>query len=205
MIPAFLLLTQLVLGATLMWCSFCRLVKTDRETMREVRWSFIFQMIAGGLVFGAPVMPELMREATWEPWTTPYWVWIVLLASYSFIQLTTAVHWASGKVPTLFQRRREGDKPTPFFNGWPMAVVSVAVVLAFLIGPAVAIARAVAGDNWRHVPGDVAFMPPGSESRCGNAAGCIVFTVEGLRSLLRQAGGSCGRIPPLPGPEGGRT
>lgn len=114
MIPILLIL-QLVLGAVLMWCSFCRLVKTDNDTHREVRWAFIFELVASGLVFGAPVMPMLMPdEVSWASGETPYWVWIALLASFAFIQLTTAVHWATGKVPQLFQRRRAEDTPTPF-------------------------------------------------------------------------------------------
>ena len=53
---------QMLLAAALANSCFCRLVRTDSETIREVRLAIWFEALAAGLVLGAPVMPLLLPD-----------------------------------------------------------------------------------------------------------------------------------------------
>lgn len=186
-----LLVAQLLLASTLMWTCFCRLVKTDADTHREVRWSILFEGIAAGLVMGAPYLPLLMpREIHWMPFTTPLWVWVGLLVSVTLVQVVTARYWKDGTCPAPFQR-----------TGRPLGGVALAGLALLVAGmtaaPRMATADAAAQDNWRKVDGDMVQIPQGGEVRCLEATGCVVFTTDALREVLKRASGTCGRIPEL--------
>ncbi len=103
-IPAFLLLAQVLLGAALGYSCFCRLTKTDDDTVREIRWAIWFEGAMGLFVAGAPVLPLLVPEISWKAWTTPLWAWLALLAAATLVQLVTARLWRFN-VPQDFQRR----------------------------------------------------------------------------------------------------
>lgn len=112
-----LVLLQMICAAALAWSCFCRLVRVDLDTHREIRLTIWFEGLAAGLVFGAPVLPLLVPEITWEPWTTPRWIWLSLLVAATLIQLATAKYWNRG-VPAAFRfelpphpLRRSTDKP----------------------------------------------------------------------------------------------
>lgn len=104
-----LLAAQFGFAFALLWSCFCRLVKTDRWTVREIRWAIVLEAIAAMLVLGAPVIPLLIPELNgrgagrWKPWTTPGWIWLVLLVAATAVQLATAKYWRNG-VPHQFQR-----------------------------------------------------------------------------------------------------
>lgn len=190
-----LLIVQLVLAAMLMWTCFCRSVKTDRDTHREVRWAILFEGIAAGLVFGAPLMPVLMPPSgnhwapNWPAWSTPLGVWLVLLGAVTLVQLVTAKYWAQGQAPIQFQRtsaERTGGM----------------VFAALLLMVGITSALPARAQTWVDV-GDATFMPPGAELKCFNATGCMAFTVEEFRAILQRANGTCGRIPPAPAPSKG--
>lgn len=102
-LDAVLVVIQMVLAACLACSCFCRLVRTDCETIREIRMAIWFEAMAAGLVMGAPVIPWLVPEITWHPGTTPRWVWLVLLVSATAVQIVTARYWKSG-VPSVFQK-----------------------------------------------------------------------------------------------------
>lgn len=104
--PAFpLLLVQLAFGLALAYSCFCRLVKTDAETIREIRWAICFEGAAGLLVFGAPFMPMLVPELSgaWRPLTTPLWVWLSVLVACTLVQVATARFLHTGP-PADFQQ-----------------------------------------------------------------------------------------------------
>ena len=100
-----LVILQMLLAAALAHSCFCRLVRTDSETIREVRLAIWFEAMAAGLVLGAPVMPLLLPEADWEPGTTPTWIWLVLLLAAALVQIVTSRYWRGG-VPVDFQKRQ---------------------------------------------------------------------------------------------------
>lgn len=107
MMPVLLVL-QVVLAAMLAWSCFCRLVKTDHETVREIRLAIWFEAVAAGLVMAAPALPALVPQLLgtgllrWEPGETPTWIWLVLLAAATGMQLVTARYWRHG-TPTDFR------------------------------------------------------------------------------------------------------
>lgn len=103
-----LILLQMVLGLGLFYSGFCRLVKTNQNTFREVRWAIWFEAVMGGLTAGAPVLPVAIPEIYWQPWTTPYWVWVALLASATFLQVVVRRYWNDG-VPHEVQNETTDD------------------------------------------------------------------------------------------------
>ncbi len=106
---AALLCLQMLAAAALAWSCFCRLVRTDVETIREIRLSVWFEAVAAGLVLAAPVLPLLVPQLNgagmwrWQPWTTPWWIWLALLLSATGMQLVTAQYWRHG-TPQDFRR-----------------------------------------------------------------------------------------------------
>jgi len=98
-----LVLLQMVMALGLAYSCFCRLVRTDAETVREVRLAIWFEALAAGLVAGAPIVPLLVPEITWSPGTTPRWIWLVLLVAATFVQLVTSRYWRGG-IPRDFQK-----------------------------------------------------------------------------------------------------
>lgn len=107
---ALLLGVQFVFAAGLFWSCFCRLVKTNAETIREIRLAIWLESVAAALVMGAPILPLVMPAeflghglVRWQPWTTPAWVWVVLLVAATLMQLVTAKFWRNAPPPD-FQR-----------------------------------------------------------------------------------------------------
>jgi len=98
-----LVFVQMICAAALAWSCFCRLVRVDLETHREIRLTIWFEGVVAGLVFGAPILPLMVPEISWAPWTTPRWIWLILLAAATLIQLATSKFWRYG-VPQDFQR-----------------------------------------------------------------------------------------------------
>lgn len=98
-----LVLAQVLLGSALMGTCFCRLVKTNERTVREIRWAIWFLFVSAGLVVAAPIMPMLDSWCTWHPLTTPHWVWLALLAAIVTVQVATRKHWRSGP-PDCYQK-----------------------------------------------------------------------------------------------------
>lgn len=98
-----LVLGQMVFAAALFYACFCRLVRVDIETHREIRLAFWFLGVAALLVMGAPVLPMLVPEIPWKPWTTPTWIWLELLVAAAVTQLSTSKYWNDG-VPKAFQK-----------------------------------------------------------------------------------------------------
>lgn len=201
----FLLGAQLMLALLLMWTCFCRAIKTDPGTHREVRWAIWFEGVAAGLVFGAPLLPLVMRPGgnhwtpTWAAWTTPYPVWLLLLLAVLLVQLVTAKYWASGQAPVHFQRPASAAA-----RGVVFAAMLLVVGGASLVPVARAQEAQPAPGPWRPVDGDVVQMPKGGEVKCLNAGGCVVFTAEALRAVLRRAASGCARPSGL-APRGSRT
>jgi hypothetical protein len=99
----FILVGQAIIGGALAWSCFCRLVRTDGNTVREIRWAIVFEAAAALFVMGAPYLPILMDHDWWPPLTTPMWVWFTLLAAACGVQIATARYWKDG-VPADFQR-----------------------------------------------------------------------------------------------------
>lgn len=103
-IDAILVIVQMVLALSLAVSCFCRLVRTDAETIREIRLGIWFEGVAAGLVAGAPILPWLMPDvAKWEPGMTPRWIWLTLLVAATSVQIVTARHWKHA-VPGAFQK-----------------------------------------------------------------------------------------------------
>jgi len=173
-----LLGVQLVLAAMLMWSCFCRLVKTDSDTYREVRWAFLFEGTAAGIVLGAPFLPWLMPEQIhWRPGTTPQWAWLALLASVAAVQIVTSRHWVTAKgVPAAFQRH--GTLPRIAGGGLGIAAVAL-LVAAFVAWPQLAIA-----DAEEQITTPIYRMQPGETVTCVAADGCVVFTRQALLTEL---------------------
>lgn len=181
-----LLIVQLVLAAMLMWTCFCRSVKTDRDTHREVRWAILFEGIAAGLVFGAPLMPVLMPPVNgnwspdWPAWTTPVGVWLVLLGAVTLVQIVTAKYWAQGQAPIQFQR-----SPRERTGGVVFAALLLVVGLASL-----PLAHAQGARQAEAVP--IGEVPYGMAARCGAPEGCVMFTKTALVvELINFAGELC--------------
>lgn len=97
-----LIALQMFFGAALAWSCFCRLVRVDIETVREIRLSIWFLGVVSGLVLGAPVLPLMVEEIAWSPWHTPNWVWLMLLFGTTFKQMSTSRYWWDG-VPDTFK------------------------------------------------------------------------------------------------------
>jgi hypothetical protein len=105
-----LLVLQFALGCALFYSCFCRLTKTNADTVREIRWAILLEAVAAGLVAGAPLLPLMVPQLhgtsplQWMPWTTPWWIWLVLLLAATLVQLATARYWRFN-VPEDFQTR----------------------------------------------------------------------------------------------------
>lgn len=94
---------QIILATALAWSCFCRLVKTNNRTVREVRWAITYEAIAVMTLILAPFLPLLYPYYDWPPFTTPAFVWILLLAAAALIQIATARHWRDGQPPDFIQ------------------------------------------------------------------------------------------------------
>jgi hypothetical protein len=94
---------QMAVAGFLFYSCFCRLVRTDSDTASEVRHAIWFLALAAGMVFGAPILPLLVPQIQWTPWTTPRWVWLALLIAVAFVQFVKARYWVSG-TPSDFQK-----------------------------------------------------------------------------------------------------
>lgn len=184
---------QLVLALAMVYSCFCRLTKTDHNTHREIRWCFVFEGACAGMLAGAPFLPLMMpREVHWQPGTTPTWIWLAFALSVWLVQVVTARYWHTG-VPQAFQRTHTAPA-APL--GWFAA--PVVLLFAVFVGSSQVRAQAEApqpDEKWQPVDSDIAYLPQGGEAQCRTASGCVVFTAEALRQVLRKANGTCGRIP----------
>lgn len=105
-----LVIVQKAFALALMYACFCRVVKTNAETIREIRWAIWLEGVAAGLVFGAPVLPELVYQFRgtgtffWQPGHTPVWIYVLLLIAAALVQFSTARFWRYGP-PCDFQTR----------------------------------------------------------------------------------------------------
>jgi hypothetical protein len=75
----------------LLYSSFCRLLKTDKGTLLEIRHGFA--------LMGAASVAVLLAL-----WVRPEWLphaWLLLLGSMVWIQLSTARHWRNA-APAAF-------------------------------------------------------------------------------------------------------
>lgn len=96
---------QAAVAGALAYSCFCRLVRTDHTTEREIRLVIWLQAVAAGLVIGAPILPLIYPWINWKAWTTPWWIWAVLLFACTLMQIVTAKYWRLG-VPPDFQRKQ---------------------------------------------------------------------------------------------------
>ena len=178
---------QMVLAGSLMWSCFCRLVKTDRDTYREVRWSFVLEGAAAGLVLGAPFLPVLMpNEMRWPAGTTPEWVWLTLLLAVALVQIVTSRHWQHGAAPAVFQKPWTMEKG-PVGGGWAIAGITL-LVAAFVAGPRMAIAQAQEEEQ-----SVVVTFPQGGGVACPFPEGCVAMRAALFEQVVRklQAGEQC--------------
>lgn len=162
-----LLFLQVAFAAMLMWSCFCRLVKTNAGTYREVRWAILLELIAAGMLLGAPFMPWLMpREVDWAPLSTPMWVWVAMLAAALVMQLVTARYWANGEAPEHFQAL---GKPST-----ALAVLAAALVLG-------------GGARMAHAqePVPFALLKPGQSLTCAAPEGCIAMAGMVFQLMLQ--------------------
>lgn len=101
---------QLVAGLALFYSCFCRLTKTNRDTVREIRWAIWLEGVAAALVAFAPFLPGMVPELAgkghfkWAYGTTPTWVFVALLVAAALVQMSTSRFWRF-KVPEDFQMR----------------------------------------------------------------------------------------------------
>lgn len=198
-----LLIVQLVLAAMLVWTCFCRAVKTCADTHREVRWAILLEGLAGGLVFGAPLMPVVMQPSerywspTWAEWSTPWEVWLVLLFAVTLVQVVTAKYWAAGQAPVQFQRSPAERSGGVVFAGMLLMVGLVSLAPA-----------ARAQDQREAITVPIATIEQGQVVRCAAPEGCVIFTRMALAlELARFADAACGPAPApaKPEPQGPRT
>lgn len=182
----FLLGAQFVAAAILAWACFCRLVKTDGETRREVRWSIALLLTASGLLLGAPYLPVLMpHDVHWTVGTTPEWCWLLLLVACALVHMVTAPAWY-GAIPDSLQLPRRSGASNAI-----LPALGLALALLTVLPPVPAQAEAAqsaAGEN-------VWALAQGQGARCLSAGGCILMTSEVAESLLAAAttGAPCRR------------
>jgi hypothetical protein len=128
-----LLFIQLALALAIMYSCFCRLTKTDADTHREVRWSFLFQFTCAGILVrrALPARPHAARgqlegghHAHMGLGDADAFGWLV--------QVVTARYWADG-VPESFQRR--SGTARQLFAGWLSAPLVMLLVAVFVAGP----------------------------------------------------------------------
>lgn len=98
-----LIVLQMVLAAGLFYSCFCRMVRTDDDTIREIRLAIWFEAVAAGLVFGAPFLPLLVNQLDWPAGSTPEWVWVILLLATTLMQFVTSRYWRH-QPPGPFQK-----------------------------------------------------------------------------------------------------
>jgi hypothetical protein len=175
-----LLLIQLALAAVLMVTCFCRARKTDENTHREVRWAIVFEGVAGGLIFGAPIMPLVMVPGgtrwapSWPAWSTPVEFWLVLLLAVVLMQLATARHLANGAAPQQLQR-------TVHARG---GIVFAGMLLMVGMASQLAVARtptqeaALSAPQAIHAP--MYHLKQGQSVECNSPEGCFIFTRSAL-------------------------
>lgn len=171
-----LLVAQLAIAAVLLWTCLCRITRTDENTIREIRWAFVFEGAAAGLLLGAPFLPLLdPHRYRWEAGTTPWVIWLVLLAAAAAVQVSTARHWREHGCPVEFQK---GGRHT----GLALAAVLL-LIGSFTATPRMALAQAPG------VPtaAPMIVMAPGQAVRCAAAEGCIIFTHTALVATLADA------------------
>lgn len=174
--PYVLLMLQAVFAAVLMWSSLCRLVKTDKRTHREVRWAIWFEGVAGGFVFGAPLMPLLMpQQAHWRAWTTPTWVWLTLLLAVTLMQVVTAKFWATGTVPGVFQRHGLGRSGAAF------------AAAAFMTASLWAVQPVLAEAQEHPEAQPFQKIAQGEHATCLAESGCVAMTQAAFVNVMRQA------------------
>lgn len=183
-----LLMLQVAFAAALSWSCLCRLVKTDAETQREVRWAILLELIAAGFVGMAPLLPYLMpNDIPWAPLTTPGWVWLGLLIAATLMQLVTARYWHVG-VPRQFQRTTN--------TGWAFAIVMAAAVFGGWQPAAHAVAEPTAPEV-KVVP--FARFAAGQSVDCEDPEGCVGMTGQAYEQLMQAAydkgRASCGKRP----------
>lgn len=172
---------QAIAAAALAWSCFCRLVRTDHDTIREVRLAIWFQAVTACLLVGAPVIPLLVPELShaWKPWTTPRWIYLAGLASATVMQIVTARYWGDG-VPTRFQK----SGSTPDRGGYMAgAVILATALLAWLaVGPLPATAAQAEPETI-----EIVGVEAGDTVACANPTGCVVMRVEDFRRLVNAA------------------
>lgn len=95
------LIIQTVLCTALFWTSFCRLTKTDVNTIREVRLAIWFEGVIALAVLGAPALPLLVPECNWPALTTPLSMWLSMLLASLLRVVASARQWSHG-VPSKF-------------------------------------------------------------------------------------------------------
>lgn len=102
---AFLYAVQFIMASLCLWSCFCRLVRTNAETIREIRWAITLQFAVCLLLIGAPFIPLLIPElaTAWKPLTTPGWVYVLAVSAMTLMQLVKARNWVNG-VPQEYQR-----------------------------------------------------------------------------------------------------
>ena len=99
-----LLALQMALALGIFATCFCRLTKTDENTIDAVVLTFWAKGVSALLLGLAPFLPIILPlECQWPAGTTPDWMYLPFLASSLSVQITTVVHWLHG-VPTVFTK-----------------------------------------------------------------------------------------------------
>lgn len=170
---AFLYAVQFIMASLCLWSCFCRLVRTNAETIREIRWAITLQFAVCLLLICAPFIPLLIPElaTAWKPLTTPGWVYVLAVSAMALMQLVYARNWVNG-VPQEYQR-------STMLPHRPVVPWLAAAVLVF--GAAVAY-RAVAGEE-----ADIIVLKPGQTLECAHATGCVAMTRELAEAMVAAA------------------
>lgn len=97
-----LLTLQMVLSLGIFATCFCRLAKTDVNTIDAVVLTFWAKGMSALLLAGAPFLPLILpMDCQWPVGTTPDGLYLPFMLASLSVQITTAVHWRHG-VPTVF-------------------------------------------------------------------------------------------------------
>ncbi len=106
-LQALLLIVQLTLSMAIFATCFCRLQKTNLQTVSDVVLAFWAKAVMALLLAGAPFLPLLLpADCHWPAGTTPIWMYLAFMAASLAVQVTTAVHWRHG-VPLVFVKKGE--------------------------------------------------------------------------------------------------
>lgn len=98
------LLLQVVSCSAIVWCCICRLALIDKETIPEIRHVVWFLGSVAVLSLGSPIFPWLDPVLfTWEPLSTPHWVYVALVVAFAMLQVSTSRHWRQG-LPRCYVR-----------------------------------------------------------------------------------------------------